>query len=346
MELFLFYFFTSRVLEIVPSVPTSKTDCSVCPAVLKACLERTTPWCGNTPMRGMCVSSATKTAPKGKQWRTEAWQSAFVFLFQPEFWNPKNQISFHTDSRQLRSYSVNKTNKQDIVFLKFNQNSMSQFQFLGHFGSYLLKYSVSVVCSPLWSETMTAQTELSVNQMFSVIYNPHRADDSPGKSLWQIPQTTVVSGFLCLCNSHEKEQDVFLWLLNSLIHTSQRFMEISGWPPWSICRLRLFSLVGNGRELASIFWEKEVLEHRFGFESVLRCVWSVFDSFPGVLDRVSEAATLNREYTEPFASSTKDKKGIKFESEINHVSSTESILMSNVYLKRKKLNKTPEFTFK
>lgn len=75
-------FFTLRVLETVPSVPTSEMDCSVCLAVLKACQGRMTCLCGNTQMRWKCASYVTKTAPKGKSivnW-PENWQCIFTML--------------------------------------------------------------------------------------------------------------------------------------------------------------------------------------------------------------------------------------------------------------------------
>lgn len=65
------YFFYFRVLETVQSVPTFRMDCSVCPAVPKACQERMTPWCGNTLMREEYASCATRTAPRGKYGRDQ-----------------------------------------------------------------------------------------------------------------------------------------------------------------------------------------------------------------------------------------------------------------------------------
>ena len=61
-----FFFSTSRVLETVRSVRTSRMDCSACLAVPKACQARTTRWCGNTQTRWKCASYATRTALKGK----------------------------------------------------------------------------------------------------------------------------------------------------------------------------------------------------------------------------------------------------------------------------------------
>lgn len=46
-----FFFSTSRVLETVRSVPTSRMGCSVCLAVPRACQARTMRWCGNTRTR-------------------------------------------------------------------------------------------------------------------------------------------------------------------------------------------------------------------------------------------------------------------------------------------------------
>lgn len=39
------------------------------------------------------------------------------------------------------------------------------FYFVGHFDAYLLKYLVLVVCTPLWSETMMAQTDRTEHKL-------------------------------------------------------------------------------------------------------------------------------------------------------------------------------------
>lgn len=74
-----FFFFTFRVLETVPSVPTSEMDCSVCLAVPKACQGRMTRLCGNMQMRWKCASYATKTALKGKSIVQPTWELAVHF---------------------------------------------------------------------------------------------------------------------------------------------------------------------------------------------------------------------------------------------------------------------------
>lgn len=62
---------TSRVVETVQGVPTSRMDCSACLGVPKACRGTMRHWCGNMQTTIKCANCATKTAHKGKS----------VFLF-------------------------------------------------------------------------------------------------------------------------------------------------------------------------------------------------------------------------------------------------------------------------
>lgn len=57
---------TSRVVETVQGVPTSRMDCSACLGVPKVCQGKMRHSCGNMQTTIKCANCATKTALKGK----------------------------------------------------------------------------------------------------------------------------------------------------------------------------------------------------------------------------------------------------------------------------------------